>query len=334
MKLKTLLLMVVAVGCGLAASYMTSRLLADRGQKSDENKIAVVVAKQRVSPYVQIKDPEKYFALKEVPEGAAPKRAIKTLEEIKDQRLGKPMAEDEYLTTDHILNKDMLGLEAELPKGMRAVSIKVNPESVVSGFVRPNSRVDVMFTTRGGNADTANAQVILQNMLVLAVDQTAQRDPNQPAIMSSTVTVAAKPEEAQRLSLAASLGDLRLTLRAAGDNERIRMPAAKYGDLAKQLRDGTPVDEPQAAAPAPVPALPPLPPPAPPAPTKKEEVAVVKEEPPPEKHVMIIQDGQDTRKVVYLKDPEEGWKTSTLGDEPPPRRQEPPTAGGGRRARP
>ena len=44
MKPKTLILMVVAVSCGLGASYMTSRLLADREQ--DVEKVAVLIAKK------------------------------------------------------------------------------------------------------------------------------------------------------------------------------------------------------------------------------------------------------------------------------------------------
>ena len=40
MKPKTIILMVVAVSCGLAASYMTSRLLADRPEAPpDEEKV-------------------------------------------------------------------------------------------------------------------------------------------------------------------------------------------------------------------------------------------------------------------------------------------------------
>ena len=44
MKPKTIILMVVAIVCGLAASYMTSRLLADRSKPEVEEKITVLVA--------------------------------------------------------------------------------------------------------------------------------------------------------------------------------------------------------------------------------------------------------------------------------------------------
>ena len=50
----------------------------------------------------------------------------------------------------------------------------------------PGYRVDVVFTMRGNNP---SSKIILQDMLVLAVDTTAQRDPNQQTILGSTVTI-------------------------------------------------------------------------------------------------------------------------------------------------
>ena len=46
MKPKTLILMVVAITCGLGASYMTSRLLADR-QPDDGEKISVLAVAKK-----------------------------------------------------------------------------------------------------------------------------------------------------------------------------------------------------------------------------------------------------------------------------------------------
>jgi pilus assembly protein CpaB len=330
MKLKTLILMVVAVGCGLAASYMTSRLLAERSAPPTDAKVAVVVAKQKVSPMVLIKEPERYFELKDYPEGLAPRKALKTLEDIKDQRLNKSVTEEEIVTYDHVLNKEQAGLPAELPTGTRAVAIKVNPESLVGGFVLPRSRVDVMFTSRGGAAD-AQTKVLLQDMLVLAVDQSSQRDPNEPTKLGNTVTLAAKPEEAQRLALASTLGELRLTLRALGDNERIRLPATKLSEFDRPIREGSNDETQLVQAPPPVPTLPKLealpPPPTAetkPTPKEKEKPKPEPEEPPVKTHTMTIVNGEYVQKAVFVEDPQEGWKNGALSrDEGPPVRTAP-----------
>ncbi len=78
MKPKTIILMVVAIGCGLAASYMTSRLLADRANKEQpEAKVKVLVAIKKVPAFEPIKKPEEYFAEKEVPEGTYPSKCLR-----------------------------------------------------------------------------------------------------------------------------------------------------------------------------------------------------------------------------------------------------------------
>jgi Flp pilus assembly protein CpaB len=333
MKTRTMMLMVVAIACGLAASYMTSRLLADRAaHQNDDTKVTVVVAKQRVSAWVQIKDPDKYFALKEIPEMAAPKKALKALEELKDQRLSKPVGEDEYMTQDHLVNKDMAGLEVALPVGTLAMAIKVNAESLVGGFVRPSSRVDIVWASRGGGTD-ANAKIILQDMLVLSVDTTAVRDPGQPTIIGSTVTLAVKPEEGMRLALAQNTGELRLALRGMGDTERRRLPAARLGDLDRPSIGDSVGEDTQVAATAPPPVVLPTKLPDPPPVEVKPEVKPP--EPPKEElvetHTMIIYNGEYVQRAVFVKNEDGSWKVGGKdSEELAPRRRVVPAPAAGK----
>src|SRR5262249_37717743 len=74
MKPKTMILMIVAVGCGLGASIMTSRLLAERKDKEQgEPTVPVLVTKGRITGWTEIKEPEKAFEVKEYPVSLAPK---------------------------------------------------------------------------------------------------------------------------------------------------------------------------------------------------------------------------------------------------------------------
>jgi pilus assembly protein CpaB len=254
MKPKTLVLMVVAVGCGLAASYMTSRLIQERKEQPTEAKVKVLVAKQKVSPWVMIKEPEKFFVEKEVPESVAPKKALKSFEEVKDQKLCKVVNEESIVTTDDLLNKDQASLAHLMKPGQRAIALKVNAESLAGGFVLPGMHVDVVSTLRGGETET---KTILQDMLILAVDTKAVRDPESQAMIGQTVTLAATPEESQQLALAASMGDLRLVLRPVGDDAKVRMRSAKVGDLGKPVTDRA--DDDGKDEDTPPPPLPPLP---------------------------------------------------------------------------
>src|SRR5947207_2202111 len=81
MKPKTLILMVVAVVCGLGASYMTSRLLAERDDKPADQpavvKVKVLVAKKDLPMHTPLKlKVEDYFTEREVVKDDAPKDAL------------------------------------------------------------------------------------------------------------------------------------------------------------------------------------------------------------------------------------------------------------------
>jgi pilus assembly protein CpaB len=314
MKPKTMMLMVVAVGCGLAASYMTSRLLADRSAApAEEAKVKVLTAKTKVPAWVLIKDPEKYFEEKELPESAAPKKALKEFKEIQDQRLSQSLSEGEYVLSEKLVNSEQVGLIAKLPSGMRAIALKVNAESLAGGFVLPGYRVDVVSTMRGGAAESVS-KIILQNMLVLAVDTNATRDPNSSSMLGSTVTLAATPEEAMRLSLASAMGEMRLTLRTPDDNTIVRLPATKWEDLSKPTHDmSSKEEEPAPTTAPPVPALPALPKDAPP------PLPVVQKTPEPEPepvqtHTMTIINGEYVQKAVFTLDPiDKVWTHGGLG---------------------
>ena len=243
MKPKTLILMVVAVVCGLAASYMTSRLLAERQSSNDEDqKVTILVAKQNISTGSLIKDPEKFFVEKAFTKGEEPKKALRSFDQLKDRVLNKGLSAEQFVTSDDLYGKDQQGLSGALPAGMRAVAIHVSAETLAGGFVLPNSHVDVILTVRRGDSDSY-AYTFLQNMLVLAVDQAPTRD-ERATMLASTVTLAATPEDTQRISLATTMGELRLTLRKYDDIENNKARMVTPRDLTRasvaQNTDGQP----------------------------------------------------------------------------------------------
>jgi len=327
MKPKTIILMVVAVVCGLGASYMTSRVIAERNQApaGDEEKVIVLVAKQKVPMSTLLKDPQKYFVEKAYTKGEEPKKAIKTWDQLKDKRLNKPLSEDQFVTADDLMDPKLIGIEGILPAGMRAVAIKVNVASVVAGFVLPNSRVDIVQTLRGG--EHSITQTILQNMLVLASDGTKDRPDDKGNLPASTVTLAAKPEDVQKLRLAEAVGELSLSLRGAEDEEITRLKGTRLQDLAKSgNKDGGPsADEPgsEGGKGGGLTGVPDVPAPAAPPPS----AALAKEEPPPappKTVTQIIYNGESVTKTVFvLKEGEVSTQIERTGLEPAPKPPKP-----------
>jgi len=116
-------------------------------------------------------------------------------------------------------------LSAVIEPGMKAVTVRVNDVDGVGGFVLPGDHVDVMMTRQPGNTD-----VVLQNVKVLAIDQLADDSTDRPTV-AKAVTLEVEITAAQKLSLAASLGNLTLALCKAGETEVGGTRRITVGDL-------------------------------------------------------------------------------------------------------
>jgi pilus assembly protein CpaB len=121
-------------------------------------------------------------------------------------------------------------LSAVLADGMKAVTIRVNDVEGVAGFVLPGERVDVMLTRQQDKS--AAADVVLQNVRVLAVDQLADERSEKPSV-AKAVTLEVEQTSAQKLALAATVGTLSLALRKAGEAAAANTRRITLSDLPK-----------------------------------------------------------------------------------------------------
>ena len=138
-------------------------------------------------------------------------------------------------------------LAAVVGDNMRAVSVRVNDVVGVAGFLLPGNRVDVVTAYRDGQE--TRSETVVQNVKVLAVDQTASSDKNEPVVVRA-VTLEVTPADAEKLVLAEQRGAIQLALRNPLD-DRIAMrgeiqvpapvPAAQPAAKAKpRVRTGPP----------------------------------------------------------------------------------------------
>jgi pilus assembly protein CpaB len=111
------------------------------------------------------------------------------------------------------------GITANLTPGMRALAINVDVSTGVSGFLRPNDRVDVYWS---GNANGREVTKLIQaGVRLIAIDQSADADRTEETQIARTVTVEAGPEQVAGLALAQQSGRLTLSLVGAGDTTDI-----------------------------------------------------------------------------------------------------------------
>lgn len=154
----------------------------------------------------------------EFPEDAAPANAFATLDDLfgADAENAHRAVLRAMEMNEPILKSKVTGfgeratISAQLMPGMQAFTLRIDTVSGVAGFLLPNDRVDVFLTRNDQNGLTAN--LIMQNVKVLAVDQFSDQDTNR-ARVARTATVEVAPADAQKLALAQQVGKISLSLR-------------------------------------------------------------------------------------------------------------------------
>ncbi|MEJ6391510.1 Flp pilus assembly protein CpaB [Gymnodinialimonas ulvae] len=132
------------------------------------------------------------------------------------------------------------GVASRLDEGMRAISLSVNVNSGVSGFLRPGDRVDVYWTGQGRGGEGVT-RLIRTNVQIIAIDQIADEQRNSPTI-ARTITVTARPQDVAALTQAQSTGTLTLALVGVGDDSDSGTvevsTSALLGDIEEVAQEG------------------------------------------------------------------------------------------------
>lgn len=128
--------------------------------------------------------------------------------------------EGEPIRPNKLVQSDRGFMSAILPKGQRAVATSISTATSAGGFILPNDRVDVLMTRRrtGEGEEGFATEVILQNVRVLAIDQTIQEQDGEPVVVGETATLQLSPTQVEILTVAQQTADrLSLALRSIED---------------------------------------------------------------------------------------------------------------------
>ncbi len=130
-----------------------------------------------------------------------------------------PFSPGEPIKESKLVRSDRGFLSAVLPKGMRAVAVRVNAASTAGGFVLPEDRVDIILIRQAGGGE-ASSETILQNIRVLAIDQTVEQagqEKSATVVAQDTATLELTPEQAELIVQAQQIGTIALSLRSISD---------------------------------------------------------------------------------------------------------------------
>lgn len=170
----------------------------------------VVVASKDLTFGTTLK--EEHLRVVEFPKASVPVGSYTSIDSVLDQTTKVFVVDGEPILTSK-LSSIGGGLSVRIPSDMRAMSVKVNEVTGVSGFVLPGDRVDALVTIDNA-AGTQNAvtKTICQDLEVLASGVKTETKNNQNVTVQ-TVTILVDPDGAEKMALAVDQGSVHLVLR-------------------------------------------------------------------------------------------------------------------------
>src|SRR5262245_31024955 len=243
MRPKSIVLLLLAVGCGLVASIGISQVMNRKSDAPPSEKEPILVAMRDI----KVNEPltEKNLKLEDWPAEKIPADAIRDFIGVENQRAGTTILSGEPM------RKAKFAVDKrteEIPKGYRVIAVQADAVSATGNLLQPGDRVDVLFVkhARGGNTHQAS-KTILQDVRVFAINEqwrAVEGNKSDESIAAKTVSILVTPSQAEIIALASDMGKVRLVLRhpddeqvadTSGTDENEILASGLKGDRNKEL---------------------------------------------------------------------------------------------------
>jgi pilus assembly protein CpaB len=141
--------------------------------------------------------------------------------DLKDRVILTPLKMNEPITEDKLapISVKTGGVSAILKPGTRAIAVKGDKVSGISGFINPGNRVDVIVTVTDPTIKKVKSKIVLENLLVLATGTQIQKNEKGEPMPVDVYTLEVTPHQAEKVALAGSQGRLNFALRNTTDAE-------------------------------------------------------------------------------------------------------------------
>lgn len=226
----------LALVSGLMAAYLAFRFLrqptvTNVAEASEAPAVMVMVA-ARDLPFGHILQQQDVRPV-EWPAGATPQGFAREASEVVGRGLIAEVRMNEALLASKLANPESGGgIPLAIQSGKRAVAVRVNEVIGVAGWVSEGQRVDVLVTLdQGAQIDQPVTKIVLQDIPVLRIGQLQEVNDQNEAQMVTVVTLVVTPEEAERLTLAETKGQIRLSLRNPLDRDTVQTNGIEAREL-------------------------------------------------------------------------------------------------------
>jgi len=233
---KTIIVVTLAVVCGLSAAWGMSQLRLSSAVEAQIETAPIVRAAVQIPRGRMVTADD--IEICQWPENMLPEGALTKLEDALDRAAMAPIMAGEPVLDAKLAAIDAgRGLAALIPKGMRAYTIQASQVAAnVAGFILPGNRVDVLLTLKGRHNDETgggSTTTLLQAVEILAVDQQLEAPADNkvdPAGLRS-ITLLVTPKQASLLDLGQHMGQLTLSLRNPEDGDEAATDPATLSQI-------------------------------------------------------------------------------------------------------
>jgi pilus assembly protein CpaB len=221
MKMKSLILIFIALGCGLVASIGISQVMSQGGKSSKIEMDQILVAKDQIDAGAKLE--ATLVQLEDWPKIKIPDGATRKIEEVQEKYASVRFFKGEPILEAKI-SEQRGGKTDSIPDGFRVTPIKVDEDTVMEA-ITPGDTVDVNVFLEQGKLGIKETGVytILRDVRVFAKGNQTERSTSSDGkeVRARTVSLLVKPEQSRELVLAYRLGKISLALRPpnASDNE-------------------------------------------------------------------------------------------------------------------
>jgi pilus assembly protein CpaB len=232
MRSKSILLLTLALGCGLIASIGISQVM-DRNKKAAPTgeTQAIFIALTDINPSDTLT--AENIKLEEWPTGKVPAGALTKLEDVDGKRARTKLFAGEPILIGKL--GDETGASKNIPPGYRVVAVKVDAVSSGGSLIQPGDRVDVLVHLQAnpqGGIASQTTKTILKDVKVYAVDSIFVGKEHEEEIASAkTISLLVKPQEAEMVQLVSKAGEVQLVLRGPGDTEESTTPGITLAQI-------------------------------------------------------------------------------------------------------
>jgi len=169
-KSKNILLVAVAVVCGLIAAFLNFQVGAKgKRQETETVQVPVAAGDLPVGTMLKADEMDKYVVMKPMAKDAVPQVYVDQTENLKDKRLTRTVRQGEPfnphdVTTNRFLNP---------PEGHSVMSAAMSTVEAASGFIGPGAHVDIIASVQLKKSQKWVVFPLFLDMLVLAVNSDA-----------------------------------------------------------------------------------------------------------------------------------------------------------------